>query len=102
MTFNIKRSNVMWFNSRSRKYIEDPLVLMNGSPLTKVVIQKYLSIVIDNDFWVDSSYFNFLAYYLYLIGCHQRNLPVAILKLLVQSLLVLSHLHYAVSVWEPS
>jgi len=31
----------------------------------------------------------------------QRNLPVAILKLLVQSL-VLSHLRYAVSVWGSS
>ena len=53
---------------------------------------------------MDFSYFNSLqkiAYYLYLIGCYQKNLPVAILKLLIQPL-VLSHLHYTVSVCGPS
>ena len=69
-----------------------------------VVTQKYLGVVIDNDFrWSShiSALCKKMAYYLYLIGCHQRNLPVAVLKLLVESL-VLSHLRYAVPVWGPS
>ena len=50
------------------------------------VYSKYLGFVIDNDLhW--SSHISALckktAYYLYLIDCHQSNLPVAVLKMLV-------------------
>ena len=68
-----------------------------------IAIQKYLGVVIDNE---PSSHISALckkmAHYLYLIGCHQsRNLSVAVLKILIQSL-VLSHLRYAMPVWGPS
>ena len=42
-----------------------------------------------------------MVYYLYLISCHHEGLPLFILKLLVGSL-VLSHLNYALPVWDPA
>ena len=35
MSFNVQKSNVMWFNIRSQRSFEAP-VLLDGSPLTKV------------------------------------------------------------------
>ena len=66
-----------------------------------IVTQKYLGVVIDNDHCWSSALCKKMAYYLYLIDCHQINLPVAVLKMLVQSH-VLSHLRYAVPIWGPS
>jgi len=89
----------------STKSYETPPVILDGYPLLSVVTQKQLAAVIDNDLRWFLAFQLFVrkwhSYYLYLIGCHQRNLPVAVLKMLVQSL-VLSHLRYAVPVWEPS
>ena len=42
-----------------------------------------------------------MVYYLYLISHHHKVLPVFILKLLVESL-VLLHLNYALPVWDPA
>jgi len=75
--------------------IETPPVLLDDSSLKEVASQRYmyLDVVFDSDLhWSShvSALCRKIAYYLYLISYHQRNLPVAILKLLV-----LSHLHYA-------
>ena len=42
-----------------------------------------------------------MAYYLYLIGCHQKVLPDNIIKMLIDSL-VFSHFVYSLTVWGPS
>ena len=64
--------------------------------LKAVAQQKYLGVVIDQKFtWkfqVAKVYK--MAYYLYLINCHQKELPVHILQMLVDSL-VLSQVNYA-------
>ena len=40
------------------------------------------------------------SYYLYLIGCSHKHLPVSLLKLLMESL-ISSHIMYALPVWGP-
>ena len=74
---------------------------MDGSPLMSVATQKYLGVVIDNDLCWSSHILALCKMAYYLIHCHRRSLPVAVLKMLIQSL-VLSHLHYAMPVWRPS
>ena len=104
MSFNTKKSNVMWFIPWSQRSAETPPVILDGSPLMSIATQKYLGVVIDSDLcWSShiSALCKKMAYYLYLIGYHQRNLPVAVLKMLIQSL-VLSHRRYAMPVWGPS
>ena len=94
------KSNVMWFNARSRRSIEAPPVLLDAwLPSNKGCYSEVLAMGILLLWWPShiSTLCKKMAYYLYLIGCYQRNLPVAILKLLV-----LSHLRYVVSVWGPS
>ena len=104
MEINVKKSNIMWFSVRSIKGFRSPPISLNGSPLSQVSTHKYLGVQIDEHLkW--NSHVSYLckkmAYYLYLISCHHKALPMSILKLLVESL-VLSHLNYALPVWGPS
>ena len=38
MEVNVKKSNIMWFNVRSSKCFESPPILLNGSPLSQVIL----------------------------------------------------------------
>ena len=49
ITVNKDKSNVMWFNVRSRKSIETPPVLLDSCSLEEVASQKYLGVVFDSD-----------------------------------------------------
>ena len=60
-----------------------------------------MGVIIENDLCCSSHISALCKKMAYLIGCHLRDLPVAVLKMLVQSL-VLSHLLYAGPVWGPS
>ena len=48
MSFNAKKSSVMWFPPRSQWSSETPPVILDGSPLMSNATQKYLGVVIDN------------------------------------------------------
>jgi len=39
----------MWFSVRSRKSIETPPVLLDGSSLKEVASQRYLGVIFDSD-----------------------------------------------------
>jgi len=42
MSFNVNKSNVMWFNVRSGKSIETPPVLLDGSSLRPYLLDLML------------------------------------------------------------
>ena len=47
MQFNIKKSSVMWFSTKSCNAVVQPQVLIDGTPLSEVDKQKYLGVVFD-------------------------------------------------------
>ena len=47
MQFNIKKSSVMWFSTKSCNAVLQPQVLIDGTPLSQVDKQKYLGVVFD-------------------------------------------------------
>ena len=104
MQFNIKKSSVMWFSTKSCNAVVQPQVLIDGTPLSEVDKQKYLGVVFDSKLTWSShvaAVCKSMAYYLYLINFHSQSLPREILKMLVESL-VFSRLNYALPVWGPA
>ena len=93
----------MWFGVHGRECINVPAVSLDGISLKVVTTQKYLGMIIDHrltwKFQV-AKVCKKKAYYLYLINCHQKELPMHILRMMVDSL-VLSQLNYALPVWGP-
>jgi len=62
-------------------------------------MQKYLGVMIDHRKFQVANVCKKMVYYLYLkINFHQKELPIHILQMLVDSL-VLSQLNYACSTW---
>ena len=89
MQFNIKKSSVMWFSTKSCNAVVQPQVLIDETPLLQVNTQKYLGVTFDSKLTWHShvaAVYKSMAYYLYLIGCHSKSLPCEILKMLVESL----------------
>ena len=85
MQFNIKKSSVMWFSTKS---IVQPQVLIDETPLSQVDKQKYLGVVFDSKLTWSShlaAVCKSMIYYLYLIKFHSKLLPHEILKMLVES-----------------
>ena len=105
MQVNVKKSSVLWFSVKSCKSSTVvPPILLQGTPLENVDKQKYLGITIDSNLTWASHVANVckkMAYYLYLIGCHQKVLPNSIIKMLIDSLMI-SHFMYGLPVWGPS
>ena len=96
----------MWFSVKSSKSSTTVQpILQEGTPLANVSKQKYLGITIDSNLtWAYhvADVCKKMAYYLYLIGCHQKVLPDNnIIKMLID-LLVFSHFVYSLPVWSPS
>ena len=104
MKFNMTKSSVMWFGVCGRECAADvPAVSLDGVSLKAVTQKKYLGVVIDHKLtwkFQVAKVCKKMAYYLYLISCHQKELPVYILQMLVDSL-VLSQLNYVLPVWGP-
>ena len=78
--------------------------IIEWSPLSQISTHQYLGVQIDEHLKCNShvSYLcKRMAYYLYLISRHHKAFPMFILKLLVESL-VLSHLNYALPLWDPA
>ena len=47
MQFNIKKSNVMWFSTKSCSNVVQPQVFIDETPLSQVDKQKYLGVTLD-------------------------------------------------------
>ena len=106
MQVNVGKSSVIWFSVKSFKSSTVvPPILLEGTPLVNVTKQqKYLGITIDSNLTWACHVANVckkMAYYLYLIGCHQKVLSSNITKMLIDSL-VFSHFVYGLPVWGPS
>ena len=101
MWLNVNKSSVTWFSSKhSKRKSEYPLVLIDDQPLTAVTQQCYLGIIFVCCLeWKAqvSEVCRKCSYYLYLIGCSHKHLPV---KLLMESLISLC-IMYALPVWGP-
>ena len=98
---NIEKSSVMWF--QPRYLVNYPLedIVVDGTCLNTVKIQKYLGITVDDSLqWAHhtSVICKQLSFYLF---CHRLDLPNAVIKMLVDSL-VLSHINYALPAWGPT
>ena len=50
MQFNIKKSSVMWFSTKSHNAVVQPQVLIDKTPLLQVNTQKYLGVTFDSKF----------------------------------------------------
>ena len=104
MQFNIKKSSVMWFSTKSCSNVVQPQVFIDETPFSQVDKQKYLGVTFDSRLTWSShvaAVCKSMAYYLYLINYHSKSLPLEILKMLVESL-VFSRLTYALPVWGPT
>ena len=104
MQFNIKKSSVMWFSTKSCNAVVQPQVLIDETPLSQVDRQKYLGVVFDSKLTWSShvaTVCKSMAYYLHLINYHNKSLPYDILKMLADSL-VFSRLTYPLPVWGPA
>ena len=104
MRLNIEKSSVMWFQPRS--LVNSPLedIVVDGTCLNTVKTQKYLGITFDDSLqWVHhtSAICKQLSFYLFWINSHRRDLPNAVIKMLVDSL-VLSRINYALAAWGPT
>ena len=101
MRLNIEKSSVMWF--RPRSLVNSPLEdIVDGTCLNTVKTQKYLGITFDDSLqWVHhtSAICKQLSFYLFWINSHRRDLPNAVIKMLVDSL-VLSRINYALPAWK--
>ena len=81
-----------------------PAVYVGETSLKSVSTQKYLGIIFDKQLrWKShvSEICKKTSYYLYWINAHYKHMPSAVLKLLVDSL-VLSRFGYALPVWGPA
>ena len=101
MCLNIEKSSVMWF--RPRSLVNSPLedIVVDGTCLNTVKTQKYLGITFDDSLqWAHhtSAICKQLSFYLFWINFHRRDLPDAVIKMLVDSL-VLSRINYALPAW---
>jgi len=105
MQLNVKKSNVMWFSTTRRKKSQPfPNITFDNITLRTTNKQKYLGLVFDSQLrWCDqvANVCKKMSYYVHLVNCHKKELPDAIIKLLMNSL-VLSQLYYALPVWGPS
>ena len=104
MQLNVKKSSVMWFSSKhSKRKSEYPPIMIDDQPLTAVTQQRYIGIIFDCFLQWNaqvSEVCHKCSYYLYLIGCSHKHLPVSLLKLLMESLISL-RIMYALPVWGP-
>ena len=103
MKLNFTKSSVLWFSVKASKKFTFPPVTVNNTVLPVVTQQKYLGLVFDSQLsWSShvSGVCKKMSYYLYLLNSHRHVLGDAIMKLLLDSL-VLSHIHYALPVWGP-
>ena len=94
---------VMWFSIKVSKRHQYPSIVVGDSPLRVVDEQKYLGLVFDNHLtWTShvSQVCKKMAYYLHLLNRHKHVINAAVMKMLINCL-VLSHLHYALTVWGP-
>ena len=104
MCLNIEKSSVMWF--RPRSLVNFPLenIVVDGTCLNTVKTQKYLGTPFDDSLqWAHhtSVICKQLSFYLFWINSHQRDLPNAVIKMLVDSL-VLSCINYTLPAWGPT
>ena len=101
MQVNVGKSSIMWFHcQRSKKRASFPSIYLDG---LQVDHYKYLDIFFDPQLRWDihiNHVCKRMSYYLYLISYHRRQLPLQILKMLMDTL-VLSQF-YALPVWGPS
>jgi len=119
MKLNIAKSSVMWFTPKVAANEPTPAVYVGETSLKSVSTQKYLGIIIiiiiiiirlysviifDKQLrWKShvSEICKKTSYYLYWINAHYKHMPSAVLKLLVDSL-VLLRFGYALPVWGPA
>ena len=91
-------------NTKQRTEISQATILLDGSPLRTVAEFRYLGVLLDSDLSF-KSHINFItsrAYgALYTLRKSQTHLPLKTRKLLYRSL-VLPHLEYCPTVWDPS
>ena len=91
MKFNLSKSSVTWFGVRRQECINVPAVSLDGISLKAVSTQNYLAMIIDHrltwKFQV-AKVCKKMAYYLYLINCHQKELPMHILRMMVDFLVL--------------
>ena len=81
MQFNIKKSSVMWFSTKSCNVVVQSQVLIHDTPLSPVDKQKYLGVVFDSKLTRSShmaTACKSMAYHLYLINFHHKSLPCEI------------------------
>ena len=103
MQVNVDKSSIMWFHCQRSKKRAHLFIWMHGLPLRQVDHYKYLGIFFDPQLRWDihtNHVCKRMSYYLYLISYHRRQLPLQILKMLMDTL-VLSQF-YALPVWGPS
>ena len=104
MRLNTEKSSVMWFCPKS--LVNSPLedVVVDDTCLNTVKCQKYLGITFDDSLqWAHhtSATCKQISFYWFWINSHQRDLPNAVIKMLIDSL-VLSHINYALPAWGPT
>ena len=101
MQFNIKKSSIMWFSSKSTA-VSPPLVLLNTVPLSCVHKQKYLGVTFNTRLNWSFHVANVCKNMSYLINTHVKSLPSHIFKMLVESLVFSCYTYYALPVWGPA
>ena len=104
MQLNYSKLSVMGFLMKRICTVALPAVSVNNTVLKIVSHQKYLGIIFDDKLqWSPhiDKVCKSMSYYLYMIGSHCTSLTKSVSKMLVKSL-VLSHMRYAISMWEPA
>ena len=105
MHLNIEKSSVMWFRPRSlvNSSLED--IVVDGTCLNTVKTRNILGLLLmtrcNGHNIATSVICKQPSFYLFWINSHRRDLPNAVIKMLVDSL-ILSCINYALPAWGPT